>query len=137
MIPELICILLAIAPTDHKLYHDRKGEVHPDRVGIITVVVLMILASYAGSIIAHRDFLRVFGLSGGFFVAFFPYLVNIVESHDIPNHKVKWWDHLSTTAWPDRLSVWKNLHWSVRMILVGLLFAGSVWFYLGYFVVFE
>jgi len=131
MIPELICILLAIAPTAHKLYHDREGVRHPDYEGIITVIVLTILASYAGSKIAHRDFIRVFVLSGSFFIAFFPYLINIVEARDIPNHKVKWYDHLSNTAWPDKLAVWRNLHWSVRMGIVGLLFVGAIWFYIG------
>ena len=131
MISELICILLAIFPTGHKLYHDRKGVIHPDRAGIITVIILMVLASYAGSVIASRDFIRVFSFSAGFFIAFFPYLVNIVEAEYIPNHKVKWYDHLSATAWPDRLSVWKNLHWSVRMAIVLLVFVGGVLFYLG------
>ena len=131
MIPELICILLAIAPTAHKLYHDREGRSHPDLEGSLFVLLLIVLESYAGAKIAHRDFIRVFVLSGSFFVAFFPYLINIVEARGIPNHKVKWYDHLSNTAWPDKLAVWRNLHWSVRMIIVGLLFVVAILFYIG------
>lgn len=133
MVLEIFCIFILALPTLYGAWEDRNGDVHPNNDLQLLCVIGIVASSIVGLIRGDNfinDFLKGAFLSFCMFVSLFPYLVNIVHYTRKVTYNRKWWDHLSKTAWPDRLPVWRNLHWSIRMLFYTLvLFAGVITYF--------
>lgn len=119
MLLETICILILSISTAWSLWNDRNGDVHPNH-DLVTISLLDVLAAVAVALINRKtffwlDFLRALVLGWAMYVALFPYLVNWMLYKRGVIHDKRWFDHLSTTAWPDRLKIWRETPWYGRM----------------------
>lgn len=126
MLLEIFSILILTTPTMYAVWEDRHGDKHPNH-DLWYVVALMLLTSLCISafnpkIGVIKDVLRGVSLSAGIYIFLFPYLVNIVLYRNKVISDKRWWDHLSTTAWPDRLPMWSGTPWYGRMFILFALF---------------
>lgn len=136
MLLTTLLILVLSIPTAFALWDDRKGDKHPNN-DLLMIGLLMFVTSsicvIADPLTGVRwvDFLRCIVLSGAIYVSVFPYAANYMFiKRGIISKRAKWYDHLSKTAWPDRLEFWQATPWYGRMFfaLVILLAALQCYF---------
>lgn len=130
MFLEILSFITLLIPTLYEAWNSRRGDKHPNhdliRVGLLSLIVSGIVI-----IFNHRvNFVQVIVLSLADFALFFPYLVNVLQMKFIPNHKIKWYDHLSKTAIPDKWEQWNQLNWIIRLLMVLIIFSGAIKLYL-------
>lgn len=122
-----ITILLLSVPLLCELYDDRLGEQHPSNDWQYRPLLMLITGFFSAILLPKLgfwiDFLRGVVLSLGIFTLFFPYLINIILVHNRIITNRRWWDHLSGKAWPDRLQIWAETHWLIRMFVLMLIFS--------------
>lgn len=119
---EIIALIILCIPLIWELIDDKKGDLHPNKDWVIRGG-LMLITSALTLLFVDRGFLQAFGMSFGIFVLFFPYLYNIF------NKKKPWYNYLSLTAFPDKLTIWRMTPWSVRMGILGIIFGIGLSFY--------
>lgn len=120
MFLKFFCILILGTPAVWALYDDRNGDKHPNRDLVKVTIITFVAAPFVALIDPHTTFLldtiRALVLAGGIYVAVFPYAVNfMLWKRGILNTST-WWDHLSATAWPDRLGIWQQTPWYGRVL---------------------
>lgn len=124
---QFITILLLSVPLFVELWYDRKGDHHPNHDWLYRAFAVVWMSIFSALLLPKLgfwiDFLRGVMLSSGIFILFFPYLINIILVHNriITDHR--WWDHLSGKAWPDRLQIWAETPWLVRMFVLVIIFS--------------
>jgi hypothetical protein len=126
----IFCILILFIPTAWALWDDRNGDKHPNKdllgVGLLCIVTSSIVTAINPLTNWWFDLIRSLALSGAIYTSIFPYAVNyMLFNRGIINAK-KWYDHLSKTAWPDRLPLWAGSPWYVRaFVYFVILFIGA------------
>ena len=137
MILQIFCVLLLLCPLAYALWEDRDGDSHPNN-DLLDILIIGVVAALSVATIHPMqprfvdwllDALRAGVFSASCYIALFPYLVNIMHYKRGVTADRRWWDHLSLTAWPDKWWLWRELHWSVRMILLILILATSTIIY--------
>lgn len=133
MLLESFCIFILCLPTLYAVWEDRNGDVHPNNDLVIITLIGLVAASCVGLMRGNsfwNDNFKGAFLSFCIFVSIFPYLMNIVHLKRGVTYNKVWWNHLSKTAWPDRLPTWRNLHWTLRMLFYALvLFTGIITYF--------
>lgn len=117
-------IFLLLCPIGFAIWQDWDGDKHPNR-DLVQIAIVGALASMTVGIIEAehgREFFcttfyaAVF--SAAWFIGVFPYAINyILISRGIMNRRLKWYDHLSATAWPDKCWWWRGLPWWIRVVI--------------------
>lgn len=134
MFLQVFCVLILCTATGWALYDDRNGDKHPNR-DLWTVFILSLVTSAIVAVLDQRaahwfDVIRSIVLSGAIYVSVFPFAVNyMLWKRGILNTRT-WWNHLSPTAWPDRLPVWRQTPWYGRALFAAIILiaAGIVYF---------
>lgn len=126
---EILCILLLSSPMLVELYNDRNGDHHPNNDWMLRGLLMLVSALIVFFIHPHKNFLQGLLLSFGIFLLFFPYLINIVHYQRKVIIDSRWWDHLSSTAIPDKWYWWSNTPWYGRFFIMAAIFAACVMLY--------
>jgi hypothetical protein len=142
-------LILIIPPVAYALWNGRNGISHPAVKQVLWVTIIMMSCAIGISTYelatqwpikmaslrwVHIKCLAV-SITG--YGLFFPPLMNFVLMKvSLKNiHRVEWddirycLDHLSPTAWPDRLLLKLRVHWAVRLgVYFGLFLVALIWF---------
>lgn len=129
MILEILSILILAIPLAWELWDDRNGDDHSKNDDWILRGLLMIVCSIAVWFInSHHNFLQALFLSFAMFTALFPYLINIILYKRGVISNLKWWDHLSNKAIPDK---WISfIPWQIRMVMYLIILGAAVKLYI-------
>lgn len=134
MLLQIFVFLLMCLPTAWALYDDRNGDKHPNRdlwkIFYLSVVVTGVSAFINRVAPPYLDVMRYFILTWALYVVVFPYAVNYMLWRRGIINVAKWWNHLSATAWPDRLTQWSGLPWQIRVIMLLMFLSAALAFYL-------
>lgn len=127
-------------PTAVEVIGDRKGDSHTDNKDFLVRVLLTLAASFVvafihGAVkqsfpIMWDYYFKCLAVTIGYFIGFFPYLVNIAQRRVTDDYK--WWDHLNNTSWPDNWEPWRKIGWKWRMgICIGVFIATEIYYFYG------
>lgn len=130
MLTELLSILSLSFPTLYQSWDSRKGDRHPNNDWKLWIISIIVIAGIVDFFNQRINYIQAVVMAGGIAILLFPYLTNILQMRYIRNHKIKWWDHMSATAWPDRVQQWRELNWMIRLLMIGILFSGCLKLYL-------
>lgn len=119
----ILLIILLLMPTVWALWDDRNGDVHPNNdllmIGLLIVVFSIVVAAVDPLTTFRFDLIRCLVLSSALYITLFPYAVNyMMQRRGIYYSRIKWYSHLSKTAWPDKLPLWSGTPWFVRMFVL-------------------
>jgi hypothetical protein len=126
LLPYIAICILSI-PLATRLMHDRKGAKHPNNYWIITGIIMIACSAIVTFwILPSKNLIQTFALSFGIYNTLFPYLITpVMKAGGVPGD-YKWYDHLSATAWPDKVDGWAKLDWRVRMLMLSFVMAACV-----------
>lgn len=129
MILEILSVFILTFPLLIELWDDRHGDVHPNHDVIWRGILMVVCSGLARLINPSHNYFQALSLSVGIFTFFFPYLVNIKLLKNKVIQDKKWWNHLSTTAIPDKWEWWSGTPWFGRMFFMAVILAAGIMTY--------
>lgn len=131
MLIEIICILVLLIPYIWECSDDRNGDDHNAKNDdwILRGLLMLVASVVVFFIHPTKNFFQALFMSFAMFTLFFPYTINIIQYKRGVTNDPRWWDHLSKTAIPDKWPAWNGLHWSIRLLLLLMLFGMALKLY--------
>ena len=112
---EILCISLLLTPLFWEVHDDRNGDTHPSKSDIWHRIGLSLLSCFFVWMVGVHTYTEALVMSFGLFTSIFPYVVNYAQRDTTEDPR--WWSHLSKTAWPDRVPVWRKIGWRGRLFV--------------------
>jgi Mn2+/Fe2+ NRAMP family transporter len=137
----IVAPLILSIPFIVAMWNDRNGDKHPNFDWILEVTLMIVVAYLVQwKVVPEKKMYQTLILSGAIFFSLFPFAVNymlIFITKKIELKKdVKWYNHFSKDAIPDRWPFWNELHVIQRILVLVVVLALAIWLYADWSILF-